>query len=108
MGCLFPILMVPVSFAALATMALLFSAIPDPSSPVTAANAARLKSGMTYEQVLHIVGEPAPQGFDGEDQATFCRDGSDTCSWSRCELCNNQLFLTLERGVLVAMRSQGL
>ena len=108
MGCLLPILMVPVSFAALATMALLFSAIPDPSSPVTAANAARLKSGMTYEQVLHIVGDPAPPGFDGEDQATFCRDDSDTCSWSRCPLCDDQLFLTFERGVLVAKRSQGL
>lgn len=108
MGCLLPILMVPVSFVALATMALLFSAIPDPSSPVTAANAARLKSGMTYEQVLHIVGEPAPPGFDGEDQATFCRDGSNTCSWSRCPLCDAQLFLTFDRGVLVAKRSQDL
>jgi hypothetical protein len=108
MGCLLPILMVPVSFAALATMALLFSAIPDPGSPVTAANAARLKTGMTYEQVVAIVGDPAPPTFDGEDQATFCRDGSDTCSWSRCPLCDDQLFLTFERGVLVAKRSQGL
>ncbi len=80
MGCLLPILMVPVSFAALATMALLFSAIPDLGSPVTAANAARLKTGMTYEQVLAIVGDHAPPTFDGEDQATFCCDGSDTCS----------------------------
>ena len=108
MGCLLPILMVPVSFAALATMALLFSAIPDPGSPVTAANAARLKTGMTYEQVVAIVGDPAPPTFDGEDQATFCRDGSDTCSWSRCPLCDDQLFLTFERGLLVAKRSQGL
>lgn len=108
MGCLLPILMVPVSFAALATMALLFSAIPDRGSPVTAANAARLKTGMTFEQVVAIVGDPAPPTFDGEDQATFCRDGSDTCSWSRCWLCDAQLFLTFERGVLVAKRSQGL
>ena len=108
MGCLLPILMVPVSFAALATVALLFSAIPDPGSPVTAANAARLKTGMTYEQVVAVVGEPAPPTFDGEDQATFCRDGSDTCSWSRCPFCDAQLFLTFERGVLVAKRSQGL
>ncbi|MFM7314644.1 MAG: hypothetical protein ACKO0M_16040 [Cyanobium sp.] len=108
MGCLLPILMVPVSFAALATMALLFSAIPDPGSPVTAANAARLKTGMTYGQVVAIVGDPAPPPFDGEDQATFCRDGSDTCSWSRCPLCDAQLFLTFERGALVAKRSQGL
>lgn len=108
MGCLLPILMVPVSLAALATMALLFSAIPDPGSPVTAANAARLKTGMTYEQVVAIVGDPAPPTFDGEDQATFCRDGSDTCSWSRCPLCDAQLFLTFERGVLVAKRSQSL
>ena len=108
MGCLLPILMVPVSFAALATMALFFSAIPDPGSPVTAANAARLKAGMTYEQVVAIVGDPAPPAFDGEDQATFCRDGSDTCSWSRCPLCDDQLFLTFERGLLVAKRSQGL
>jgi len=108
MGCLLPILMVPVSFAALATMALLFSAIPDPGSPVTAANAARLKTGMTDEQVVAIVGDPAPPTFDGEDQAAFCRDGSDTCSWSRCPLCDAQLFHTFERGVLVATRSQGL
>ena len=108
MGCLLPILMVPVSFAALATMALLFSAIPDPSSPVTAANAARLKAGMTYGQVVEIVGNPAPAGFDGEDQATFCSYGSDTCSWSRCPLCDAQLFLTFDRGVLVAMRTQDL
>ena len=108
MGCLLPILMVPVSFAALATMALMFSAIPDPSSPVTAANAARLKAGMTYGQVVEIVGNPAPAGFDGEDQATFCSYGSDTCSWSRCPLCDAQLFLTFDRGVLVAKRSQDL
>jgi hypothetical protein len=100
--------MVPVSFATLATMALLFSAIPDPGTPVTATNAARLKTGMTYGQVVAIVGDPAPPGFDREDQATFCRDGSDTCSWSRCPLCDDQLFLTFERGVLVAKRSQGL
>ena len=37
MGCLLPILMVPVSVAALATMALLFLAIPDPGHPVQAA-----------------------------------------------------------------------
>jgi len=97
MGCLLPILMVPVSFAALATMALLFSAIPDPSGPVTAANAARLEAGMTYGQVVEIVGNPAPAGFDGEDQATFCSDGSDTCSWSSCQLCDAQLFLTARR-----------
>ena len=108
MGCLLPILMEPVSFAALATMALLFSAIPDQGSPVTAANAARLKPGMTYQQVVDIVGDPAPPALDGEDQATFCRDGSDTCSWSRCPLCDAQLFLTFERGVLVAKRLQGL
>ena len=108
MGCLLLILMVPVSFAALATMALMFSAIPDPSSPVTAANAARLKAGMTYGQVVEIVGNPAPAGFDGEDQATFCSYGSDTCSWSRCPLCDAQLFLTFDRGVLVAKRSQDL
>ena len=108
MGCLLPILLVPVSLAALDTMAFLFSVIPDSGSPVTAANAARLKTGMTYEQVAEIVGKPSPPGRDEEDQATFCRDGSDTCFWSLCELCNNQLFLTFERGVLVAMRSQGL
>ena len=85
-----------------------FSVIPDSGIPVTAANAARLKAGLTYEQVVEIVGKPFPPGRDDEEQATFCRDGSDTCSWSRCELCNNQLFLTFERGVLVAMRSQGL
>jgi hypothetical protein len=82
--------------------------IPDSGIPVTAANAARLKAGLTYEQVVEIVGNPSTPGRDEEDQATFCRDGSDTCSWSRYELCNNQLFLTFERGVLVAMRSQGL
>ena len=108
MGCLLPILMVPVSFAALATMALLFSAIPDPGSPVTAVNAARLKAGMTYQQVVEIVGNPSPAGFDGEDQATFCRDGSDTCSWSSCPLCDAQLLLTFDRGVLVVKRSQDL
>ena len=108
MGCLLSILLVPVSLAALVTMAFLFAVIPDSGSPVTAANAARLKAGMTYEQVVEIVGKPSPPGRDEEDQATFCRDGIDTCSWSRCELCDNQLFLTFERGVLVAERSQGL
>ena len=47
MGCLLPILMVPVSLAALPTMVLLFSAIPDLGSPVTATNAARLKGGVS-------------------------------------------------------------
>jgi len=108
MGCLLPILMVPLSFAALATIAFLLLAIPDSGSPVTATNAAKLKAGMTFEQVVEIVGDPAPPTFDGEDQATLCRDGSGTCSWSRCPLCDAQLFLTFERGILVAKQSQGL
>lgn len=47
MSCLLPILMVPVSLVALAAMALLFCATPDPGSPATAANAARLKGGVS-------------------------------------------------------------
>lgn len=108
MGCLLPLLMVPVGFAALAGGLLLFAAIPDPGSLVTATNVAKLKAGMTYEQVVQIVGDPAPPTFDGEDQATFCRTGSDTCSWSRCALCDDRLFLTFERGILVKKRAQGL
>jgi len=104
MGCLLPLLMVSVGFAALAGGLLLLAAIPNPNSPVTEANVAKLNAGMTYEQVVQIVGDPAPPTFDGEDQDTFCRKGSDTCSWSRCALCDNQLFLTFERGVLVAKR----
>ena len=46
-GCLLPLLMVPVGFAALAGGLLLFAAIPDPGSPVTEANVAKLKAGMT-------------------------------------------------------------
>ena len=87
---------------------LLLSAIPDPGSPVTATNVAKMKAGMTYEQVVQIVGDPAPPMFDGEDQAMFCRTGSDTCSWSRCALCDDRLFLTFERGILVKKRAQGL
>ena len=75
---------------------------------MTATNVAKLKAGMTYEQVVQIVGDPAPPTFDGEDQATFCRTGNDTCSWSRCALCDNQLFLTFERGILVKKRAHGL
>jgi len=71
MGCLLSILLVPVSLAALVTMAFLFAVIPDSGSPVTAANAARLKAGMTYEQVVEIVGKPSPPGRDEEDQAMF-------------------------------------
>jgi len=41
--------------------------IPDSGNPVTAANAARLKAGMTYEQVVEIVGKPFPPGRDEED-----------------------------------------
>lgn len=108
MGCLLHLLMVPVGVAALAGGLLLLSAIPDPGSPVTATNVAKLKAGMTYEQVVQIVGDPAPPTFDGEAQATFCRTGSDTCSWSRCALCDDRLFLTFERGILVKKRAQGL
>ena len=46
MRCLIPALVVPVGLGALAVGLLLLSAIPDPASPVTAANAARLKAGM--------------------------------------------------------------
>ena len=58
MGCLLSILLVPVSLAALVTMAFLFAVIPDSGNPVTAANAARLKAGMTYEQVLKLLTTP--------------------------------------------------
>jgi hypothetical protein len=108
MGCLVPLLALPAALSALAIGLFLLSAIPDPNSPVSARNAARLKSGMTYDQVVVIVGDPAPPSFDGEDQARFCRHGTDTCSWSPCPLCDNRLFLTFERGVLVAKRSEGL
>lgn len=108
MGCLLPLLAIPAGLSALAIGLFLVSAIPDPSSPVNAANVARLKSGMTYDEVVAIVGDPAPPSFDGEDQARFCRHGSDTCSWSPCPLCDNRLFLTFERGVLVVKRSEGL
>ena len=101
MGCLIPVLLVPVGLGALAVGLLLLSAIPDPASPVTAANAARLKAGMAYEEVVKIVGEPAPPMFDGTDQAAFCRTGSDTCAWSRCPLCDSSLFLTFRAGRLV-------
>jgi len=108
MGCLLPLLMVPMGFAAQAGGLLLLSAIPDPGSPVTTTNVAKLKAGMSYEQVVQIVGDPAPPPFDGENQAMFCRRGSDTCSWSRCALCDDRLFLTFERGILVKKRAHGL
>jgi hypothetical protein len=108
MGCLLPLLTIPAGISVLAIGLFLVSAIPDPNSPGTASIAARLKPGMTYDEVVAIVGDPAPPSFDGDDQARFCRHGSDTCSWAPCALCDNRLFLTFERGVLVATRSEGL
>jgi hypothetical protein len=108
MGCLLPLLAIPVGFGALVIGLFVLASIPDPNSPVNASNAARLKPGMTYDEVVAIVGDPAPPSFDGEDQAKYCRHGSDTCSWSPCPLCDSQLFLTFERGVLVSKSSEGL
>lgn len=103
-----PLLVIPAGLSALAIGLFLISAIPDPNSPVNAANAARLKPGMTYDEVMAILGDPAPPSFDGEDQVRFCRHGRDTCSWAPCPLCDNRLFLTFDRDVLVAKRSEGL
>lgn len=63
MVCLLPILMVPVSPAALATMALLFSAILDPGSPVTDANAARLKGGVSVIRTSPEAGASKPDSL---------------------------------------------
>ena len=102
MGCLFPLLAIPAGLSALAIGLFLLSAIPNPNSPVNAANVARLKTGMTYNEVVAIVGDPSPPSFDGVDQATICRHGSDTCSWSQCPLCDDRLLLTFQRGVLLS------
>jgi hypothetical protein len=104
MGCLMPLLLVPIGLGGVAMGLLLFSAVPDPASPVNATNIARIRAGMTYDEVVEVVGEPAPPTFDGTDQAAFCRKGSDTCSWSRCALCDSSLFLTFKKGQLVFKR----
>jgi hypothetical protein len=104
MGCLMPLLLVLIGLGGVAMGLLLFSAVPDPASPVNATNVARLRAGMTFDEVVAVVGEPAPPTFDGTDQAAFCRNGSDTCSWSRCALCDSSLFLTFNKGQLVSKR----
>ena len=103
-----PLLAIPAGLSALAIGLFLISAIPDPNSPVNAANAARLNPGMTYDEVVAIVGDPAPPSFDGDDQARFCRHGSDTCSWAPCPLCDNRLFLTVRAHVVDTGHSEGL
>ena len=52
MGCLLPLLAIPAGLSALAIGQFLVSAIPDPNSPVKAANVTRLKQGMTYDEVV--------------------------------------------------------
>lgn len=108
MGCLMPLLAIPVGFSALVIGMYLLSETPNPNNPVTAANEGRLRPGMTYDEVVAIIGDPAPPTFDGEDQAKICRHGSDTCSWSPCPLCETRLYLSFEGGVLVSKRSEGL
>lgn len=63
----------------------LFLVIPNLGNPVTAVNAARLKAGMTYEQVLKLLASLLHQTVTKKIKP---------CS--------------AERGVLVAKRSQGL
>jgi hypothetical protein len=101
MGCLLPLIGVPLALMTVAFGLMALVSIPDPNSKATSANASKLRVGMTYDQVVAILGDPVPPGPDGPMQAELCRQGSDLCSWAPCPLCDVSVQVEFQRGVMV-------